>query len=146
MHFQLTGYVLHQRLFLLTVLFQDIALQGKFLSACLDLADLALQLAVFQCEILVGIPDFFPLVLQLTDAHLPGIDQQGNLVMLCFQAFQLFLFLLRQALIHGQLLLQTIGSLQCLLACCLQFFQLPFPSQKIAGILEGTTCHGTAGA
>ena len=34
----------------------------------------------------------------------------------------------RRRLLHGQLLLQTIGSLQCLLACCLQFFQLPFPS------------------
>ena len=63
-----------------------------------------------------------------------------------FQAFQLFLFLLRQALIHGQFFLQTVGSLQCLLACRLQLFQFPFPPQKITGVLEGTARHGTARA
>lgn len=55
-----------------------------------------------------------------------------------FPGFPALLFLLRQALIHGQFFLQTVGSLQCLLACRLQLFQFPFPPQKIAGVLEGT--------
>ena len=116
----------------------------QLLFCFLNFPQLSFQLPVFQIQILIGFPNLLLFILQLADAHLMGILYQRNLMAPVLQFLQLLMLLCHQPLIKLLFFFNTVSCRQCLLADCLQFFNLPLSSQEIAGIFKCAAGHGSA--